>query len=71
MTTTIASPSGRKVTILALALFVSVSNASAQRILTADQQQIVDTVKTLFAATQTDDTKLFNTVIARDFYLYD
>ena len=36
-----------------------------------DQTQIVDTVKTVFAAAQTDDITLFNSVVAHDFYLYD
>jgi len=58
-------------TILALALFASFSNARAQKTLSADQTQIVDTVKTVFTAAQADDIALFDTVIARDFYLYD
>jgi ketosteroid isomerase-like protein len=34
--------------------------------LTADQMQIVDTVKTIFAAFLTDDVAMLNTVIAPD-----
>ena len=37
----------------------------------ADQTQIVDAVKTVFAAALTDDTTLLNTVIVPDFYIYD
>lgn len=33
--------------------------------------QIVDTVKTIFAAAQTDDVGMLNTVVAPDFYIYD
>lgn len=39
--------------------------------LMADQTQIVDTVKTVFAAALTDDITLLNTVIVPDFYIYD
>jgi hypothetical protein len=33
--------------------------------------QIVDAVKTIFAAAQTDDVAMLNTAIAPDFYIYD
>jgi Domain of unknown function (DUF4440) len=56
---------------LALAFSANLSNASAQKLLKADQTQIVDTVKTIFAAFQTDDVGLLNTVIAPGFYIYD
>ena len=55
----------------ALALSASFSNAKAQKSLMADQTQIVDAVKTVFAAALTDDTRLLNTVIVPDFYIYD
>jgi len=55
----------------ALTLSASFSNARAQRALKADQTQIVDTVKTVFAAALTDDITLLNTVIVPDFYIYD
>ena len=56
---------------LVLAFSVNLANASAQKFLTADQVQIVDTVKTIFAAAQTDDVAMLNTVVAPDFYIYD
>jgi hypothetical protein len=61
----------RNITLFALALFASFSNAEAQQTLTADQTQIVDTVKTVFAAAKTDNVALFNTVVGRNFYPYD
>jgi len=56
---------------LALALSASFSSARAQRVLTAEQTQIEDTVKTIFAAAQTDDVAMLRTAIAPDFYIYD
>jgi ketosteroid isomerase-like protein len=40
-------------------------------VLTAEQTQIVDRVKTIFAAALTDDVAMLNTAIAPDFYIYD
>ena len=56
---------------LALTLSTSFSNARAQKVLTAEQTQIIDTVKTIFAAALTDDVAMLNTAIAPDFYIYD
>ena len=56
---------------LALAFSANLPNASAQKVLTADQTQIVDAVKTIFTAVQTDDVALLNRVVAPDFYIYD
>jgi hypothetical protein len=36
-----------------------------------DQTQIIGTVKTIFAALQTDDLVMLNKVVAPDFYIYD
>src|SRR5260370_41122008 len=50
----------------------NVSTASAQqKLLTADQTQIVNTVSVIFAAARTDDVAKFDSVIAPDFYIYD
>jgi hypothetical protein len=61
------------VTIAFVALFsASVSNLGAQqKLLTADQTQIVNTVSVIFAAARTDDVARFNSVIAPNFYIYD
>jgi hypothetical protein len=56
---------------LAIALSATFSNARAQKSLTPDQTQIVDTVKTVFAVALTDDVARLNTVIAPAFYIYD
>jgi ketosteroid isomerase-like protein len=56
---------------LALAFSANLPNASAQKVLTADQMQIIDTVKTIFAAALTDDVAMLNRVVAPDFYIYD
>jgi len=36
-----------------------------------EEQQIVDTVSTIFAAARTDDVAKFDSVIASDFYIFD
>ncbi len=36
-----------------------------------EEQQIVDTVSTIFAAALTDDVAKFDSVIASDFYIFD
>ena len=51
----------------ALALCASCSSARAQNVLTAEQMQIEDTVKTIFAAALADDVAMLNTAIAPDF----
>jgi hypothetical protein len=58
----------------ALALMFSANPVTAraqQKLVTADQAQIVDTVSTIFAAARTDDVAKFDSVIASDFYIYD
>src|SRR5260370_40722742 len=50
----------------------NVSTASAQqKLLTADQTQIVNTLSTIFTAARTDDVAKFDSVIASNFYIYD
>jgi hypothetical protein len=44
------------------------SSAHAQA---TDQTQIVDAVRTIFTAAETDDIAKFDAVIARDFYMFD
>ncbi|WP_150133096.1 nuclear transport factor 2 family protein [Acidisarcina polymorpha] len=58
---------------MALALLVSAnaSPASAQQELTPKQTQIVKTVNTVFTAAQADDTTLFDSVLAPNFYIFD
>jgi ketosteroid isomerase-like protein len=58
----------------ALALMFSANPVTAraqQKLVTADQVQIVDTVSTIFTAARTDDVAKFDSVIASDFYMYD
>jgi hypothetical protein len=58
----------------ALALMFSVNPVTAraqQKLVTADQAQIVDTVSTIFTAALKDDVAKFDSVIAPDFYIYD
>jgi len=42
-----------------------------QKLLTADQARIVDTVSTILTAALKDDVGKFDSVIAPDFYIYD
>ena len=49
-----------------------VSTARAQqKSLTPDQQQVVDTVRTVFTAARADDLAKFDSVIAPHFYIFD
>jgi ketosteroid isomerase-like protein len=58
--------------VLAFMLFVAVDSSSGQeRTLSADQSQVVDTVKAVFAAAALDDLAKFHVVVAPGFYLYD
>jgi len=59
---------------VAFALLFStiVSTARAQqKSLTPDQQQVVDTVSTIFTAARADDLAKFDSVIAPGFYIFD
>jgi SnoaL-like domain len=56
----------------AIVLFVAVgSSHGQQRALSADQAQVVDTVKAVFAAATVDDLAKFHAVVGPGFYLYD
>src|SRR3982075_1381575 len=56
----------------ALVFSAKVSTARGQqKLLTADQTQIVNTVSTIFTAARADDVAKFDSVIASDFYIYD
>ncbi len=48
-----------------MTLFAENMNAGTQ------EQQIVDTVSTIFTAARTDDVAKFDSVIASDFYIFD
>jgi hypothetical protein len=55
-----------------LVLFVAVGSSSGQqRALSADQGQVVDTVKEIFVAAAVDDLAKFHAVVAPGFYIYD
>jgi ketosteroid isomerase-like protein len=57
---------------LVLALSAHPITARAQqKLLTADQARIVDTVSTIFSAALTDDVAKFDSVVAPGFYIYD
>jgi ketosteroid isomerase-like protein len=58
----------------ASAVMLSASPVTAraqQKLVTADEAQIVDTVNTIFTAARTDDVAKFDTVIASGFYIFD
>jgi hypothetical protein len=58
--------------VFAMVFFVAVRNSSGQQsALNADQGQVVDTVKAVFAAAALDDLAKFHVVVAPGFYLYD
>jgi hypothetical protein len=57
---------------LALMFSVNVLTASAQQnLVTSDQTQIIDTVRTIFTAASTDDVAKFDSAIAPNFYMFD
>jgi ketosteroid isomerase-like protein len=47
------------------------SNAKAQQHMTGQQQQVVDTMNTLFAALHQQDSAKLNTVVTPDYYIFD
>ena len=58
----------------ALALMLSANPVPAraqQKLVTTDQAQIVDTVRTIFIAARADDVAKFDSVIAPNFYIFD
>ena len=56
----------------ALIFSTIVATARAQqKSLTPDQQQVVDTVSTIFTAARADDLAKFDSVIAPGFYIFD
>jgi hypothetical protein len=58
--------------VLALVFFVVVGSSGGQeRALSADQGQVVDTVKGVFSAAAVDDLVKFHAVVAPGFYIYD
>ncbi|HWA94646.1 MAG TPA: nuclear transport factor 2 family protein [Terracidiphilus sp.] len=54
-----------------LTFAVSVSSLAQQPTLSRNQQQIVDKVKAIFVAAQTDDFAKFNSLVLPGFYMYD
>jgi ketosteroid isomerase-like protein len=55
--------------VFAIVLFVAVRNSSGQE--KADQVQVVETVKAVFAAATVDDLAKFHAAVGPGFYLYD
>jgi hypothetical protein len=57
---------------LALIFSPNVTTVRAQqKSLTSDQEQVVDTVSTIFSAARADDVAKFDSVIAPGFYIFD
>jgi hypothetical protein len=63
--------SRRRIALVTIAFAVFSANISTvgaqQKLLTADQTQIVNTVSAIFTAARTDDVAKFDSVIASDF----
>lgn len=62
--------------LITITLVLSFSGApiaarAQQKLLTADQARIVDTVSTILTAALKDDVGTFDSVIAPDFFIYD
>ena len=50
---------------------IAATAPAQQKSLTPDQQQVVDTVSTIFTAARADDLAKFDSVIAPGFYIFD
>jgi ketosteroid isomerase-like protein len=57
----------KKTRLLLMIMTLLAGNINAE----TQQQEVIDTVRTIFAAALTDDTPKFDSVIAPDFYLFD
>jgi ketosteroid isomerase-like protein len=57
----------KKTRLLLMIMTLLAGNIKAE----TQQQEVIDTVRTIFAAALTDDTAKFDSVIAPDFYLFD
>lgn len=49
----------------------AVACAAQQKPLSPDQQQVVDTVKSIFVAAETDDVAKFNSIVLPGYYMFD
>jgi hypothetical protein len=56
---------------LLLVFFSSASTLHAKQKTSDDQKKVIDTVSTIFTAARADDVKIFDSVIAPGFYIYD
>lgn len=54
-----------------LAAFFTLSSAAQQKPLTSDQQQVVDTVKSIFVAAKADDIARFHSIVLPGYYMFD
>lgn len=60
-----------KIAVISCGLFLTNVLVAQVKPLSADQQQVVDTVKAVFAAATKDDLAKFHAVTAPGFYLFD
>jgi ketosteroid isomerase-like protein len=61
----------RSVTFALFTVTIAVSSGAQQKSRPADQQQVINTVKALFAAATVDDLAKFNSIIVPGYYMFD
>ena len=61
----------RSFTFALFAIAATVSSGAQQQSRPADRQQVIDTVKELFAAATADDVAKFNSIVVSGYYMFD
>lgn len=50
---------------------LAIPSGAQQKVLTVEQQQVVNTIKGIFVAAKTDDTRKFNAIVVPGYYMFD
>lgn len=61
----------RHVSLVLISIWLVTPSGAQQKSLTPEQQQVVDTVKAIFAAAKADDVARFNAVVVPGYYMFD
>lgn len=60
-----------RIPVAVLALSLAVPTIAQQKSLTKDQQQVLDTVNSIFVAAKADDLAKFNSIVMPGYYMFD
>ena len=58
-------------TLAVCTIFLALSSSAQQKPLSPDQQSVVNTVKSIFAAATADDVAKFNSIVLPGYYMFD